>query len=748
MNNKQFTRIIATVLALVLALSTGIIVLAEDYGMQGANDRTKLQMTKPSDITVNSASEAEFVNTINTPVGLTEGVATFEFKMTAFGGQTTGEADPVPKLQSFVNGNVAVSDENGNAVSDTQIKVVAADKTAFTFSLAVSGLSYGKTYTLTFLSTFTTGGSNWALKSDIKFCFTTVVDPKAPYVDGLNAIGAAEPADVPRGVTDSKTGYAQAFDANSDSDTIGFNVVIRPKKVLANEKSEQNCKQFSLASYYGENIPVEASLSPSSSNKYTIYRMITTLSEPGWYCLTVGKDLINNEGKTIGDYTGGKDQKEWILKPYSKVQNEKKVVDYNMSLTTNLQNITYEDTSAYNFLQEQWSVAMVYYDENCPDYLVKLTAAEGYTLPSEISISVKGKELTAGKDYAYTPEALQKETGLVNATENGDHEYNLKVDRHAINGPVVITAAAVKTVTGVTLDKTELKLDEGDSATLTAIVSPEDASNKNVAWTSSDEKVVTVDETGKVTAVKAGTATITVTTEDGEKTATCAVTVNHKHVEEVVPGKAATCTEKGLTDGKKCSVCGEVLEAQKDIPALGHDFKDGKCTRCDAADPDFKPTPVEPDTKFTGLANEADKDGNWWYYTDGKIDKTHTGVDQNKYGWWRVENGKVNFKAQGIYQNKYGWWKTTDGEVTFKENSIYQNEYGWWKCKDSKDDFTAQSIYQNQYGWWKTTDGKVTFKENGLFKNQYGTWKVENSKVNFNYNGTYQGKTIKNGKVQ
>ena len=220
---------------------------------------------------------------------------------------------------------------------------------------------------------------------------------------------------------------------------------------------------------------------------------------------------------------------------------------------------------------------------------------------------------------------------------------------------------------------------------------------------------------------------------------------------EVAIGEAkeATCTEPGMTAGKKCSVCGEVLEAQKEIPALGHDFKDGKCTRCGAEDPDYKPepTPVDPDTKFTGLANSADKDGNWWYYTDGKIDTKHTGVDQNKYGWWRVENGKVNFKAQGIYQNQYGWWKTTDGEVTFKENSIYQNEFGWWKCKDSKVDFNAQSIYQNKYGWWKTTNGKVTFKENGLFKNQYGTWKVENSKVNFNFNGKYQGKTIKNGKV-
>ena len=165
-------------------------------------------------------------------------------------------------------------------------------------------------------------------------------------------------------------------------------------------------------------------------------------------------------------------------------------------------------------------------------------------------------------------------------------------------------------------------------------------------------------------------------------------------------------------------------------------------------DPTPTPTPTPtPVVKQNGLADSADSNGDWWFYKDGKIDKTHNGVDQNKYGWWRVENGKVNFNAQGIYQNGLGWWKTTNGKVTFKEQGIYQNGFGWWKCKDSKVDFTAQSVYQNQFGWWKTKNGKVTFKENGLFKNQYGTWKVESSKVNFNFNGTYQGKTIKNGKV-
>ena len=80
-------------------------------------------------------------------------------------------------------------------------------------------------------------------------------------------------------------------------------------------------------------------------------------------------------------------------------------------------------------------------------------------------------------------------------------------------------------VTGVTLDKTSVELTEGDVTILTATVNPSNASNRNVYWTSSDQSVATVDNAGQVTALKAGSATITVTTEDGGKTANCKVTV-------------------------------------------------------------------------------------------------------------------------------------------------------------------------------------------------------------------------------
>ncbi|MBO6247507.1 MAG: Ig-like domain-containing protein [Bacteroidales bacterium] len=80
-------------------------------------------------------------------------------------------------------------------------------------------------------------------------------------------------------------------------------------------------------------------------------------------------------------------------------------------------------------------------------------------------------------------------------------------------------------VTGVSLSKSTISLTEGETETLTATVSPDNATNKSVSWKSSATDIATVDGSGKVTAVKAGSATITVSTTDGGKTSSCDVTV-------------------------------------------------------------------------------------------------------------------------------------------------------------------------------------------------------------------------------
>lgn len=92
------------------------------------------------------------------------------------------------------------------------------------------------------------------------------------------------------------------------------------------------------------------------------------------------------------------------------------------------------------------------------------------------------------------------------------------------NGTLTVLDSAVH-VTGVRLDKSALTLSAGGTARLTAIISPENATDKSVSWISGSPDVASVDSSGNITAVSAGTAVITVTAKDGGSKASCTVTV-------------------------------------------------------------------------------------------------------------------------------------------------------------------------------------------------------------------------------
>ena len=114
-------------------------------------------------------------------------------------------------------------------------------------------------------------------------------------------------------------------------------------------------------------------------------------------------------------------------------------------------------------------------------------------------------------------------------------------------------------VTGVSLDESSITLDVGGNQTLTATVTPEDATNKKVRWSSDNEDVATVSEDGVVTAVAGGTAVITATTHDGLFTASCTVTVN-------APATAPNIITDTLPDGKVGEAYSQTLTATGTAP--------------------------------------------------------------------------------------------------------------------------------------------------------------------------------------
>lgn len=115
--------------------------------------------------------------------------------------------------------------------------------------------------------------------------------------------------------------------------------------------------------------------------------------------------------------------------------------------------------------------------------------------------------------------------GIVTAIKVGAATITAKSDDGGKTATCTVTVEAKNTpVTGVTLDKTSYEMTEGDEVTLTATISPENATNKNVSWSSSNTSIATVDN-GKVTALGEGNTTIMVKTEDGNWGATCDISV-------------------------------------------------------------------------------------------------------------------------------------------------------------------------------------------------------------------------------
>ena len=138
-----------------------------------------------------------------------------------------------------------------------------------------------------------------------------------------------------------------------------------------------------------------------------------------------------------------------------------------------------------------------------------------------VTWSVNGDAVTLGgsnSDSTRTVTAQKGGTATVTVKANDGSNVSQSIE-------ITVTDDTPVPVTGVSLNKNTLSLTVGGKDTLIATVAPTNASNQKVSWSTSSDKIASVDSNGNVTAVAQGSATITATTEDGKKTATCSVTV-------------------------------------------------------------------------------------------------------------------------------------------------------------------------------------------------------------------------------
>ncbi len=114
-------------------------------------------------------------------------------------------------------------------------------------------------------------------------------------------------------------------------------------------------------------------------------------------------------------------------------------------------------------------------------------------------------------------------TGIVTGVKVGTVTITVKAEDGGFTATKEMTV--INPVTGINMITTELRVAVGDTGMVQASVVPEDAGNKNILWSSGNDRIAAVNEEGVVTGIAAGTAVITATTEDGGFTAQCSVTV-------------------------------------------------------------------------------------------------------------------------------------------------------------------------------------------------------------------------------
>ena len=197
------------------------------------------------------------------------------------------------------------------------------------------------------------------------------------------------------------------------------------------------------------------------------------------------------------------------------------------------------------------------------------------------------------------------------------------------------------------------------------------------------------------------------------------------HKEVLDSAKEATCTNTGLTEGIHCSICNKIIKKQEIIPALGHDFKDGVCTRC-----------------HNQLKGQWKQSGNkWWYqYEDGTypknefitIDNKLYRFDQYGYmqtGWFRVNNedyyatSSGAIKAQWVGSGNNWYYVDADGKMVTGFQTISGSKYyfetnglmkkGWFKVNgtdyyaSTSGEIKAQWVGSGNNWYYVDADGKM-----------------------------------------
>ena len=239
----------------------------------------------------------------------------------------------------------------------------------------------------------------------------------------------------------------------------------------------------------------------------------------------------------------------------------------------------------------------------------------------------------------------------------GSEEVNISVEQEGKKGKYVA-------VESVSISPSTLTLTEGESSTLTYTISPSNASEKGVTWKSSSPSVATVSGNGKVEAIAVGTTTITITTEDGGKTSSCAVTGKAK----VIPVESVSLnkTSMTLTEGDTQTLVATVTPSNATDKSVT--WSSSNTTVATVSSSGVVTARAAGTATITVKTNDGEITAACMVIVNDLDDDS---VDLGLSVRWATRN--LGSSSPSDYGNFYAW-----GEINPKASNFQPNDYKWF----------------------------------------------------------------------
>ena len=339
------------------------------------------------------------------------------------------------------------------------------------------------------------------------------------------------------------------------------------------------------------------------------------------------------------------------------------------------------------------------------------TLTEGDTIT--LSAEVLPYDTTYSKNVSWSSSneavATVSADGTVTAKSAGTAVITATTENGKTASCTITVEKKLIPITEVYLDKSSATLTEGDTATLTATVLPENTTySKDVSWSSNNSEVAAVDANGTVTAKSVGTTIITATSENG-KSASCTITVNKKD------------TYTGLRD-----VDGQLKYFNNgNIDTTYTGFADYECNR-------YYVSNGVVDTTYTSLILD---NGNWVYVENGKVNNDYTGLVNYDGLWFYVDNGTIDWGYTGFADYNGIWFYVSGGIVDWNYTGLtYYNDVWFYISGGMIDwDYTGL-VYYNDI-WFYVSGGILDWDYIGL-TSYNGIWfMISGGMINWDYAG-------------